>query len=94
MRRDEQTKEEDETLKPPQASPGFEKGGQATQDELLEVNLGPDEKPRPTFISENIFSRIERYISRIPKVESRYIYMDIFGNTRSGSFHCHTSPSN
>ena len=36
---------------PHPAPPEFEEGGQATVDELREVNLGTEEDPRPTYIS-------------------------------------------
>lgn len=37
----------------------LEDGGQATVDELIEVNLGTDEEPRPTYISA-LLSVVER----------------------------------
>jgi hypothetical protein len=32
----------------------LEDGGQLTMDELVEINLGTDEDPRPTFVSETL----------------------------------------
>jgi len=46
------------------APPEFEEGGQATVDELREVNLGTDEDPRPTFISASLSEdEARRYIA-------------------------------
>ena len=36
------------------APPQLEDGGQATVDELVEINLGTSEEPRPVFISANL----------------------------------------
>lgn len=44
----------DETFEPTQVPLVFEEGGQATQDELLEINFGSDEDPRPTSISRSM----------------------------------------
>lgn len=52
--RDDQAEEGKETFDPAQAPPAFEKGGQANQDELQEVNIGSDEEPQPMFIRGNM----------------------------------------
>lgn len=39
-----------------EAPPVFEEGGQATVDELKELNLGTEEEPRPTYISASLSS--------------------------------------
>lgn len=49
---DVQVEEDDETVEPTQAPPILEEGGQATQDDLLEINLGTDEEPRPNSSAE------------------------------------------
>lgn len=36
------------------APPQFEEGGQATVNDLIEVNLGTKEDPRPSFISATL----------------------------------------
>lgn len=52
------TEDSDETVGSAQANPTFEEGGssrgQATQNQLQEVNLGSDEEPRHIFISGNM----------------------------------------
>lgn len=53
--------EDDETVEPSQAPLVFEEGSQATQDKLLEINLGLDEESRPIFINRNMSPK-EKYI--------------------------------
>lgn len=48
-----QTKEDNGNVEPAKAPPAFEEGGQATQHEFQEVNLGSGEQPRPIFTSWN-----------------------------------------
>lgn len=55
------TKESDKTLEPTQAPPTFEEGRQATQDELLTMNLCLDEEPHPTTSGEHVPRRKKRY---------------------------------
>ncbi|XP_020080518.1 uncharacterized protein LOC109704178 [Ananas comosus] len=43
--------DEQKSLEPKDAPQELEDGGQATVDELLEINLGTEEDPRPTYIS-------------------------------------------
>ena len=55
------------------APPALEDGGQATVDELKEVNLGTPEDPRPTFVSTLL----------TPEEEEEYVqilsqYRDVF----------------
>lgn len=58
------------------APPEFEEGGQATVDELREVNLGTDEDPRPTFKSASLpEDEARRYIAFLKE------YRDVFAWT-------------
>lgn len=75
---DVQVEEDDETVEPTQAPPILEEGGQVAQDDLLEINLGTDEEPRPKFISG----------SMSPKERSMYLELlkqnrDVFAWTYS-----------
>lgn len=56
-------KEADEIVELAQAPPEFKEGGQLTQEEFQEVNLGSDEEPQPTFISENMSTKRKKRIS-------------------------------
>ncbi|MHC6131837.1 hypothetical protein L8N14_015190 [Serratia marcescens] len=50
---DEEEDDED-FIEPAEAPPEFELGNQPTKDELVEVDISTDGKPRPTFISSRI----------------------------------------
>lgn len=55
--KDLQTEKDDETVEPTQLRPALEEGGQATQVELLEINLHTSKDPRPTFINGSMSPR-------------------------------------
>lgn len=52
---DDLNKEEEEAVLLGKALPKFENGQEAILDELQEVNLGINDKSRPTFTSGNMF---------------------------------------
>ncbi|XP_022893147.1 uncharacterized protein LOC111407730 [Olea europaea var. sylvestris] len=61
------------TDKPEPAAHTFEKGGQATVDDLKQLNLGTEEDPRPVFVSALLNQKEEsEYISL------RHEYKDVF----------------
>jgi hypothetical protein len=55
----------------------LEDGRQLTTDELVEVNLGTEEEPRPTFVSSALTPLEKRKLSRIPNGVPRLLCMVI-----------------
>lgn len=58
------------------APPKLEDGGQATVDDLIEVNLGMEDDFRLTFISVHLSSK-EHILYRISKVKSRCVHLKL-----------------
>lgn len=69
--------------------PALEEGGQATHDELLEINLDSDEEPRPTFISGSMSSKKKDMYLEFLKQNRGRVRVDIFGNAETRSRYSH-----
>ena len=62
-----------EVLNPTPAPPQLEDGGQQTTDELVEINLGSEDDPRPTFVSATLTLEEREYYRNFLRE-----YMDCF----------------
>jgi hypothetical protein len=54
---------------------------------LEEIDIGDDDKPRPTFISANLDSNFRRVDQAIERIQ-RLLHLGLFGDAWFGSFHC------
>ena len=86
----EEDDHEDFEIEVDEAPPELEDGGQATMDELKEINLGTREDPRPIFVSASLSSAEEKeylYLLLEYKDVFAWTYKEMPGLDPNGAFH-------